>query len=130
MTGQWPPWVHICGYYFGGCLVGAEQVQPECPARDDCRGSDGDVGRHRRTGERQARAARAGPVSGGTPRQVPQVWHDSVEGCSVLRAAGLRQNTAGEGHRQRVPGKLHLHQRPRAAYDVVRRIRGQRSRYF
>jgi hypothetical protein len=49
-------------------------------------------------------------------------------GSVVLRPAWLRQDAAGEGCRQRVPGQLHFRQGPGAADDVVRRVRRKRSR--
>ena len=102
--------------------VGTEQVKPECIAWDCRRGADSDVGRHWRLRQRETWTAGVGSVSGWTPRQVSEVWNDTVKGCSVLWAAWLWQNTACQGHCQRVSGKLHLDKGTGAADDVVWRI--------
>ena len=44
------------------------------------------------------------------PGEVLAVWYDAIQGSAVLRTSWLWQDTAGQGHRQRMPGQLHLHQ--------------------
>lgn len=67
-------------------------------------------------------------VSSRVPRQVLEVRHDSVPWCALLRPPWLWKDPTGQGHCQRVPSKLCVHQGPRDAYHVVWRIRGQRQR--
>ena len=103
------------------------QEHPQRHPRDGGGGSHRHLGGHRRPGEREEGAAGAGPVPRRAPGEVPQVRDDAVTRGALLRTARVRQDPAGQGHRQRVSGQLHLHQGPRAAHHVVRRVRGQRQ---
>jgi SpoVK/Ycf46/Vps4 family AAA+-type ATPase len=107
---------------------GARRLQPVGAARDRCGGAQRELGGHWWPRGRQARAARGGAVPRRVPREVREVRHAAVQGCALLRPAGLRQDPARQGHRQRVPGQLHLDQGPGAAHCAVAGSRSGRLR--
>lgn len=110
--------------------VGFEQEQSKCIAGNVCGSSECNVGWCWWLRKCEKRASRTCTISSRTSRQVPEIRYDSLQRSFVLRTTWMWKNFAGEGHSQRMPGKLHIHKRPRALNYVVWRVRGERQGYI